>query len=101
MPVPGNVALSITVVHDVDVLGAHEAVSESLREQRDWVDGNGRAGRDFDQQEKAQTPPGSARKGSRAADCKTLEKVAYNCARAALPWPKRLCRGTAFQCTLM
>ena len=60
LPVPGDLALLITVGEDVHVLGAHEAASASLKVSRNWADGigEGREGRKrFRLQRKTQTLP--------------------------------------------
>ena len=82
-PVPGDVALLITIIDDIVVLGAREAVSESLRERRDWVDSNGEGRKRFRPTRNPlllllpALPPDSSRKWSMAADSKSLEKVAH------------------------
>ena len=81
LPVPGDLALLITVGEDVHVLGAHEAASASLKVSRNWADGigEGREGRKrFRLQRKTQTLPSSSRKRSRAAESNTWEKVAFS-----------------------
>ena len=96
LPVPANVVLFFTVGVDIDVLGAHEATSESLREQRNWFEGKVEGRKRFRLTRKKQKFPVHPGKGPGSPIPRRWKRLHSLECDQHFAWPKRLCQGTAF-----